>query len=90
MPIYFVSLIYLYKEGFDKLEELPEKVLKEFMQLREIEIQNMMEIQFVLSYLGNISKEDSDEMTPFELKSWYNLMKKQKAMEAEKANELKK
>lgn len=87
-PICFVSIIYLYVVGFDKLDKLHEEDMKAFMKLREVEIQNTMEIQFILSYLGNISKQDSDEMTPFELKSWFNLIKKQKAIEAEKANEL--
>jgi hypothetical protein len=44
----------------------------------------------VLAYLGNVSKKDSDEMTPYELKSWYSLLKKRKALEDEKANELRK
>ena len=60
------------------------------MEIREDEINNIMELQFVLSYLGNISKFDSDEMTPFELRSWYNILKKQKAREEEKINELNK
>ena len=84
-PIFFVSIIYLYIVGFEKLDELPDEILNDFMELRDAEIQNIMEVQFVLSYLGNISKHDTDEMTLYELRSWYNLIKKRKAMEAESA-----
>ena len=84
MPISFVSLIYLYSMGFEKLDSLPEEDLKGFYKLRENEIESMLELQFILSYLGNISKADSDEMTPFELTNWYRLLKKQKEIEAER------
>lgn len=47
----------------------------------------MIETQFVLSYYGNVSKEDSDNMTPFELNEWYKLVKKQKQLEAEPADQ---
>lgn len=84
MPICFVSLIYLYGVGFEKLEELPKKTLEKLLSIREKEVEDMMETQFVLSYYGHISKKDSDEMTLFELKNWYRLLKKQREMEAEK------
>lgn len=86
-PICFVSLIQLYKEGLEKLDQLSEDTLKIFYSNRETEIANIMEMQFVLSYLGNISKTDSDEMTPFELQNWFNLLKKQKELEAKRAAE---
>jgi hypothetical protein len=82
-----VSLIKIYELGFDKIDELDEEVQEAFYKVRENEINYMMEIQFILSYLGNISKQDSDEMTIFELHNWFNLLKKQKAIEAEKAKE---
>jgi len=43
----------------------------------------MIEMQFVLSYHGHISKSDSDEMSIFELNNWYEFLKKQKEMDAE-------
>lgn len=86
-PICFVSLTQLYKDGLDQIENLPEDTLKVFYQNRENEIANIMETQFILSYLGNISKMDSDEMTPFELQNWFNLLKKQKELEAKSAAE---
>jgi hypothetical protein len=49
--------------------------------MRENEIMRIMELQFVLSYLGHISKEDSDNMTLFELKQWYEMLKKQRKLE---------
>lgn len=44
-----------------------------------------MSVQFTLAYMGHISKEDSDNMTPFELTNWYNMLKKQKELEDEKS-----
>lgn len=79
-----MSLIYLHKVGFEKLDELPEETIKNFYAIRENEIERIMETQFVLSYLGNISKKDSDEMTPFELNNWLNLLKKRKEAENKK------
>lgn len=87
MPICFVSLITLYKEGFEKLDDLPEEIQQEFYKVRESEISHMLELQFILSYLGNISKADSDEMTWFELNNWFKLLKKQKDIENQRALE---
>lgn len=87
MPICFVSLITLYKEGFEKLDELPDEIQQEFYKVRESEISHMLELQFILSYLGNISKADSDEMTWFELNNWFKLLKKQKDIENQRALE---
>lgn len=87
MPICFVSLITLYKEGFEKIDELPEEIQQEFYKVRESEISHMLELQFILSYLGNISKADSDEMTWFELNNWFKLLKKQKDIENQRALE---
>ena len=84
MLICFVSLIALYEIGFDKLEELPYEIVEAFDKTRQNEILNMMELQFVLSYKGNISKQDSDEMTPFELGNWYEFLKKQVALDSGK------
>ena len=84
MPTSFVSLIYLYSVGFDKLEELDDEEIEALYKLRENEIENMLELQFMLSYFCNITKADSDEMTPFELKNWYRLLKKQKELEDER------
>jgi hypothetical protein len=56
MPICFVSLITLYKEGFEKIDDLPEEIQQEFYKVRESEISHMLELQFYLIYLGNISK----------------------------------
>jgi len=82
-----VSLITLYKEGFEKLDDLPEEIQQEFYKVRESEISHMLELQFILSYLGNISKADSDEMTWFELNNWFKLLKKQKDIENQRALE---
>lgn len=87
MPICFVSLITLYKEGFEKIDDLPEEIQQEFYKVRESEISHMLELQFILSYLGNISKADSDEMTWFELNNWFKLLKKQKDIENQRALE---
>lgn len=87
MPICFVSLITLYKEGFEKIDDLPEEIQQEFYKVRESEISYMLELQFILSYLGNISKADSDEMTWFELNNWFRLLKKQKDIENQRALE---
>lgn len=84
MPTYFVTLIELYRVGFDKLDDLPSEEFDMFMKLREGEIEEIMSLQFMLAYLGNISKADSDNMTPFELRNWFNLLKKQKELEAER------
>lgn len=50
-------------------------------KLRMNEINNITEMQFLLSYMGNISKKDSDDMTVFELHKWLDLLKKQKELE---------
>lgn len=57
-----------------------------FMRLREHKIEEIMSDQFMLAYLGNISKKDSDEMTPFELRNWFELLKKQKELEANRSS----
>lgn len=77
----------MYKEGLENIEDLPEETLEIFYKNRENEIANIMEMQFVLSYLGHVSKTDSDEMTPFELQNWFKLLKKQKELEAKRAAE---
>jgi hypothetical protein len=82
-PICFVSLLSLYELGFDKLDELPENTIDNILKSREAEIKNMIEMQFVLAYHSNISKEDSDNMTPFEIKNWYNFLQKQSEINAE-------
>lgn len=87
MPTYFDSLIYIYEIGFDKFDELPEEVIENIYIARESEINLMMEKQFILSYFANISKEDSDNMTPTELDRWIDLVKKRKELEAEQLNE---
>lgn len=87
MPICFVSLITLYELGFDKLDDLSDDIIESINKAREVEISNMIELQFVLSYRGNISKADSDEMTPFELKMWYNFLKKQGEIEADRVKD---
>lgn len=87
MPTCFVSMIALYSIGFEKLNDLSEETILSIEKAREIEITNILELQFILSYLGNISKEDSDNMTPFELNNWYKLLKKQKELEASKVKE---
>lgn len=56
------------------------------MRLREHKIEEIMSDQFMLAYLGNISKKDSDEMTPFELRNWFELLKKQKELEANRSS----
>lgn len=85
MPICFVSLIDIYlNHGFDSLDELSEEVLDSLYEAREIEISNIMEMQFVLSYMGHISKADSDEMTWFELNNWFKLLRKQKELESKR------
>lgn len=87
MPTYFVSLIEIYKQGFEILDTLPEEDLLNFYKIRESEINYIMEVQFILAYLGHVSKLDSDEMTWFELTSWFSLLKKQKELENQKSQE---
>jgi hypothetical protein len=55
--------------------------------MREAEVFGIMELQFVLSYNANVSKEDSDNMTPFELDNWFELLKKQRKLEEEARRE---
>jgi len=83
-------MIALYELGFEKLNDLPDDTIESIEKYREIEISNLMELQFVLSYAANLSKKDTDEMTPFELNNWYKLLKKQKGIELEKIKEPKK
>lgn len=83
MPISFTSLISLYLTGFDKMNDLPDEILEDLDKSRQIEISNMIEMQFVLSYHAHISKKDSDDMSIFELNNWYEFLKKQKALDAE-------
>jgi hypothetical protein len=80
-------MIVLYQIGFDRLEDFPKDVIESINKSRDDEITNMMETQFILSYLGNISKKDSDDMTPFELTNWYNFLKKQKDLENNRVQE---
>lgn len=88
MPICFVSLIEIYKRGsLEDIEELPEETLQSLYKSRENEISNMMEMQFVLAYLGHVSKNDSDEMTWFEINNWFKLIKQQKEIEAKRQEE---
>jgi hypothetical protein len=82
-----VSLIEIYKQGFEILDTLPEEDLLNFYKIRESEINYIMEVQFILAYLGHVSKLDSDEMTWFELTSWFSLLKKQKELENQKSQE---
>lgn len=83
-----MSLIEIYlKHGFNSLDELPDKVIESLYEAREIQISNIMEMQFVLSYMGHISKTDSDEMTWFELNNWFKLLKKQKEVELKSKEE---
>lgn len=83
-----MSLIWIYLNGgFERIEEFSEEELEIFYKAREIEISNIMEMQFVLSYLGHISKTDSDDMTWFELQNWFKLLKKQKELEAKREAE---
>jgi hypothetical protein len=54
--------------------------------MREAEVLDLMELQFLLSYHGKITKEDSDKMTIFELRQWYILLKKQVVLENDAVN----
>lgn len=40
-----------------------------------------MERQFLLSHLSHVAKEDTDNMTPFELDNWFELLKKRREEE---------
>lgn len=83
-----MSLIEIYKKGsLQDIDELPEETLESLYTARENEISNMMEMQFVLAYMGHVSKEDSDEMTWFEINNWFKLLKKQKEIEAKRQEE---
>ena len=86
-PICFVSIIELYKYGFDTLDGLSQKLQTSFYEQREREVLDLMELQFVLSYAGNISKEDTDNMSLFELKNWFTLLKKQRQIEQNQEND---
>jgi hypothetical protein len=85
-----VNLICLYETGFDKLKDFPEDFTKSLDANRMAEVSCIMEKQFLLSYMGNISKVDSDEMTPFELNNWFELLKKQKELETSQASQAEK
>lgn len=83
-----MSLIEIYKKGsLEDIDDLPEETLESLYVARENEISNMMEMQFVLSYMGHVSKQDSDEMTWFEINNWFKLLKKQKEIEAKRQEE---
>lgn len=87
MPIFFVSLIKLYELGFEELQNIPEDQLSNLYDQRDEEIRRIMELQFMLACECNVSKADSDNMTPFELNNWFNLWKKKLSLENEKNSE---
>lgn len=87
MPICFVNIITLYLEGFEILDNFDEDELQALLELRENEVLGIMELQFVLAYQANVSKEDTDNMTPFELSNWFELLKKQKQVEYDQEKE---
>ena len=83
-----MSLIEIYKKGsLEDIDDLPEETLESLYVARENEISNMMEMQFVLAYMGHVAKQDSDEMTWFEINNWFKLLKKQKEIEAKRQEE---
>lgn len=84
MLIYFVSLVNIYLEtGLDKLLELPKETLDSVLEARQNEIKSIMETQFALAYYANVSKQDSDNMTPTELDNWHKILVERKTKETE-------
>ena len=79
-------MIHLYKIGFEAINEVPVVDSENLFKLRDDEIKDMLELQFMLSYKANISKEDSDNMTPFEITNWFNMLKERNRVEEEERN----
>lgn len=79
----FVSFITLYKIGFDSLKNMPSDIFKDLEIARAREIKYIMSKQFVLSYAAHLSKADTDNMTPYELDIWLDMVKEQNALEKE-------
>lgn len=72
--------------GFDKLDSIPAADVENLFKLRDNEIKDMLELQFMLAYKVGISKADTDNMTIFELQNWFNLLKERVRIEEESSN----
>lgn len=83
MPTFFVTIIELYRKGFNTLEELDEESINNFQELRKNTVEGLLKRQFELSYHTNMTKEDTDNLIPFELDYLYNLLVEQKNAENE-------
>lgn len=84
MPTFFVSLIELYNHGFNLLDTISPELLERFYEIREIEVSDIRSRQFMLTYYTHMTKEDVDNMTPYELDQHYELLVRQKELEAPK------
>lgn len=84
MPTSFVSLLTIFKYGFDKLDEIDPAIVEQLFILRQNLIEDLYSNQFVLVYYTNMSLEDTERLTPFEMKSYLELLKKQKDLEMPK------
>lgn len=84
MPTSFVSLLTIFKYGFDKLDEIDPTIVEQLFILRQNLIEDLYSNQFVLVYYTNMSLEDAERLTPYEMKSYLELLKKQKDLEMPK------
>lgn len=69
--------------GFDKFDDLDSKSKEAFRTIQKQELEELVSLQFMLVYKGNLSKSEVDNMSPFELKYWFSLLKKQIELEYE-------
>ena len=87
MPTSFVSLIVMYLWGMNRLNELEgysDELMDRILEVRNdlVEVYNTK--QFSLTYYTNMTKEDVDNLLPYELDHMYNLLKKQNELEKPK------
>ena len=84
MPTFFVSLITIYLKGFHTMSDLDEEVVNNILSIRKSELESYYRRQFLLSYYTNMTKEDIDNLMPFELNFMYDLLIKRKELESNK------
>lgn len=76
----------MYKDNFEKIwEELSNEDVDKLIQLRDAELENIFEKQFVLSYGTHLTKADTDKMSLYELDKFVDLLITQKTKEADRA-----
>lgn len=77
----------MYKEGFSIFDDLSISDQENFYNLRSSEVKRMLEMQFVLATYSNISTQDTDKMTPFEIENMFEFLKKKNELEAQRNRE---